>query len=172
MGDDGEQRVLHLLRVAQQAHVPHIGDHVGCVAIFVVRRRVVIRHTHLHPIGALSVTLDVQTTICRRIDQRAGGVTHAHPLLVPQVQHIVAVTADGIHRYDTGHSRQRSIPGTDGTISVQDHYPVPTVLDDGVQPVAFLIHLLIQTGILHCDSSLVSEIGQYLPVIGRETHAP
>jgi hypothetical protein len=98
-------------------------------------------------------------------------VADAHPLLVDQVQHVVAVTPDGSLRWQAGHPGQGAVKGVNPPLAVEDHHPVAAVLDDRVKALFFLDYLLVETGVVDGDGGLVGEAGQYLAVVGQESAA-
>jgi hypothetical protein len=81
------------------------------------------------------------------------------------------VPADGIVGRHPCHAGQRPIPGPDRAVWIEDHNAIAAVFNDSVEAGTLIVDLLVEPGVLHCDSGLVGEIGQHLLVVGGEGYS-
>lgn len=75
------------------------------------------------------------------------------------------VAADGLGSRPASHLRQRPVKDNDPLTRVQDHHPVGTGFQDGVQATLFLSQSLVQLSVVDRNGGLVGETGQDLPVV-------
>ncbi len=68
--------------------------------------------------------------------------------------------ADGLAGRPAGHLAQRPVEDGDAQVAVEDHHAVSTLIQNSVQSLLLLIHLLVEARVAHGDGCLFGETTQ------------